>query len=169
MGFLDNLKGTISQGADRVKFEAEKLQKTNRLRGEVGDLQQQINTNFGQLGQRAYELHAKGEISAPEIGSLVQIVNDLQQRLVATQQELERSQNEQYVQDLNLPNPAPQPPQPGGHGAPSGHYAGPQPGPEAGPVPPQPVEAGMYACTSCGFSLPAGSAFCPNCGARLNA
>ena len=35
MGFLDNLKGSISQGADRVKFETEKIQRTGRLRYKV--------------------------------------------------------------------------------------------------------------------------------------
>jgi hypothetical protein len=178
MGFLDNLKGSISQGADRVKFETEKIQRTGRLRNEVGDLQQQIATNFGQLGQRAYELHAQGQISAPEVGSLVQMINDLQSRLAATQQELERVQNEQFV---GAPPAAPSQPayDPNQQYAPQQQYGQQQyvpqddpnaaPAPAYGVTPPQPVDAGQYACPSCGYKLPAGSAFCPECGARVNA
>ncbi len=158
MGFLDNLKGTLSQGADRVKFETEKLQSTGRLRNEVGDLQQQIATNFGQMGQRAYELHSQGQITAPEIGSLAQIINDLQARLASTQQELERVQGEQFE-----PAPPAQPVYP-----PQQPYAAATP-PHGVPTPPEAVDGGMYACPSCGFKLPMGSAFCPECGARISA
>ena len=175
MGFLDNLKGTLSQGADRVKFETEKLQSTGRLRNEVGDLQQQVATNFGQLGQRAYELHQQGQISAPEVGSLVQIINDLQGRLAATQRELERVQNEQFV--ASAPDQAAQQPYapPPMYGDPNAappqqydpHYGAPTM-PPYGVTPPQPVDAGQYACSSCGYKLSPGSAFCPECGARVN-
>ncbi len=176
MGFLDNLKGSLSQGADRVKFETDKIQRTGRLRNEVGDLQQQVATNFGQLGQRAYELHQQGHLSAPEVGSLVQIINDLQGRLAATQQELERVQNEQFVatqpeQPLQ-PQYAP-PPLYGDPNAMPPQQYDPQSGapstPPYGVTPPQPVDAGQYACPSCGYKLPVGSAFCPECGARVNA
>lgn len=166
MGFLDNLKGTLSQGADRVKFETEKLQRTGRLRNEIGDLQQQIGTNFGQLGQRAYELHNQGQISAPEIGSLVQIVNDLQARLNAIQQELDRVQNEQF-EAIQPPAQPPYGQQP--YGQVPQQYGAPDTPSQGMPTPPQPVDAGMYACPSCGFKLPVGSAFCPECGARVNA
>jgi hypothetical protein len=169
MGFLDNLKGTLSQGADRVKFETEKMQRTGRLRNEVGDLQQQIATNFGQLGQRAYELHHQGQITAPEIGSLAQIINDLQSRLGATQQELDRVQNEQFEASQPPAPPQAQAPyaQPYGEQPPA--YAPPATPPQGVPTPPEPVDAGMYACPSCGFKLPMGSAFCPECGARVSA
>ena len=166
MGFFDNLKGTLSQGADRVKFETEKLQSTGRLRNEVGDLQQQIATNFGQMGQRAYELHHQGQITAPEIGSLAQIINDLQGRLAATQQELDRVQSEQFE-----PTPPPaQPQQPYGQQPYAQQQSSPAVTPPQGvPTPPEAVDAGMYACPSCGFKLPMGSAFCPECGARVSA
>ena len=170
MGFLDNLKGTLSQGADRVKFETDKIQRTGRLRNEVGDLQQQVSTNFGQLGQRAYELHQQGQITAPEVGSLVQIINDLQARLAATQQELDRVQNEQFVApapDQPTQQPYAPPPFYGDPNAtPPQQY--PPTTPSYGVTPPQAVDAGQYACPSCGYKLPAGSAFCPECGARVN-
>lgn len=85
MGFLDNLKGTLSQGVDRAKFEADKLQRTSRVRSDIGDMQQQIATNYGLLGQRAYELHQQGVLTAPEVTSLVNLINDLQARLTSAQ------------------------------------------------------------------------------------
>ena len=162
MGFLDNLKETFSQGADRVKYETEKVQRVSRLRSEVGDLQQQIATNFGQLGQRAFELNKQGQLQAPEVASLVQLIEDLQRRLQATEQQLEQVQNEQFV-----PEQTPATPQ------------SPQPTYQNQPItidreqaqqvnPPQPVDAGQYACDQCGTHLSADAAFCPNCGNRVN-
>ncbi|KPL91876.1 zinc ribbon domain-containing protein [Herpetosiphon geysericola] len=188
MGFLDNLKGTLSQGVDRAKFEADKLQRTSRVRGDIGDMQQQIATNYGLLGQRAYELHQQGVLSAPEVTSLVNLINDLQARLSAAQAELERAQNEQFVAVQTPPPPAyPQP------------YASSVP-PQQAPYAP-PVEAQNYvpptsyapsdapavayappaadatadsgsipierSCPSCGFKVTGQGVFCPECGARL--
>lgn len=151
MGFLDNLKETFSQGADRVRFETDKLQRTNRLRNEVGDIQQQIATNFGQLGERAYDLFRQSSIQAPEIGSLAQVIDDLQARLHTLQQELDQVQKTQFE----------------GAEAPPAAQDVPVEQPMA--TPPTPVDAGMYACAGCGFSLAPGAAFCPNCGARVAA
>lgn len=158
MGFLDNLKETFNQGADRVRFETDKMQRSGRLRNEISDVQQQIATNFGQLGQRAYELFKQNAINAPEVGSLAQLIDDLQNRLTTLQQELEG------VQKLQFEATSPPPPQ---------QQAGfpPQQVPiqQEYVTPPEPVDAGAYACVSCGFSLSPGVAFCPNCGARVSA
>ncbi|GIV96512.1 MAG: zinc ribbon domain-containing protein [Herpetosiphonaceae bacterium] len=143
MGFLDNLGKTISQGVDRAKFEAEKLQRTNRIKGEINDLQQQIETNLRQLGERAMELHRQGSLQAPEIGSLVQMIEQLQTQIAAKQSELTAVQNETFEQQAGAR----------GQQAESQHQA--QPG------------ASTISCPTCGTALPAGAAFCGNCGARI--
>lgn len=179
MGFLDNLKGSLSQTADRAKYEMDKMQQTGRLRNEVSDLQQQVDTNFRQLGMRAYELHRQAQISAPELGSLVQIISDLQSQLTIKQQELDQVQSEQFEATQGQPHQQAAPPQSYGpppqeqqwQSAPPANdvltgatgYATPV------PTPPQPVDAGMYACPSCGTKLDADSVFCPNCGAKVSA
>ena len=161
MGFLDNLKGSLSQGADRVKFEAEKLQKTNRIRSEIGDLQTQIATNFGMLGQRAYELQKQGQINVAEIGSLTQMIDDLQTRLQSLSQELEQAQVEQF-------QPQPQPMQQPSYPAQSVPIDQQPQYPAPVPSAPPPATAGG-ACPSCGTALSPDSAFCPNCGTRVEA
>ncbi len=159
MGFLDNLRDTLSQGAERVKFETDKIQRTGRLRNEINDLQQQIATNFGQLGQRAYELNKQGTLDAPEVASIVQLIDELQGRLSATQQQLEQAQNEQYeAQQQQSAPPAPPLQQ-----IPFDANAQDQ------PTAPTAVDAGPYACSQCGTQLSPDAAFCPNCGKNLNA
>lgn len=181
MGFLDNLKGTLSQGVDRAKFEADKLQRTSRVRSDIGDMQQQIATNYGLLGQRAYELHQQGVLTAPEVTSLVNLINDLQARLTSAQAELERAQNEQFVAVQTPPPPAyPQPyapsvpPQQAPYAPPveAQNYVPPTsyaPPSEASATPP--VDSGAIPierlCPSCGFKVAGQAVFCPECGARL--
>ncbi len=188
MGFLDNLKGTLSQGVDRAKFEADKLQRTSRIRGDIGDMQQQIATNYGLLGQRAYELNQQGVLTAPEVASLVNLINELQARLSSAQAELDRAQNEQFV--------AVQAPAPPAYPQPYASSVPPQQAPYAPPVEaqnyvpptsyaPSDAPAAPFAppaaeqnpasdaipierlCPSCGFKVAGQGVFCPECGARL--
>ena len=177
MGFLDNLKGTLSQGVDRAKFEADKLQRVQRIRNDINDMHQQIGTNYGQLGQRAYELFNQGKLDEPEIASLAQIINDLNARLQAANQELERAQNEQfqpeaYQQPYGQPPPqqygqpqqyAPPPPQQYGQ-PPQYGYTPPSTPPQG--VPAQP-DADSKTCSACGFKASSEAVFCPECGNRM--
>jgi hypothetical protein len=151
MGFLDNIGKSLSQGVDRAKFEAEKLQRTQRIKGELSDLQRQVETNLRQLGERALELHRSGQIQAPEIGSLAQMLDQLMDQQNAKQAELTAAQNDSFE--------AQPPPQPQAYQQP-GYQQGYQ-------QPPQQAASGTISCPSCNISLPANAAFCANCGARI--
>ena len=47
MGFLDNVGKSFSQGVDRAKFAADKLQRQNKIKSEISELQRQIEANEG--------------------------------------------------------------------------------------------------------------------------
>ncbi len=167
MGFLDNLSKTLSTGTDRVKFEAEKFQRTTKISGEITNLKAQLDTNLRQLGERTLELYQQGVVTAPEVASLAQIMTQLGAQLAAKEHELDEAQKASFEpapevvpstsQQVPITaEPAALPPTPHSVSAPSSVS-----------VPPVAGGATPYACASCGYSLPQSSAFCPNCGARV--
>ncbi|GAC1560024.1 MAG: hypothetical protein NVS2B7_34500 [Herpetosiphon sp.] len=161
MGFLDNLSKTLTTGTDRVKFEADKFQRTNKLNAEVTNLKTQLDTNLRQLGERAFDLHSQGSLNSPEVASLAQIIHQLRQQQAEKEHELAQAQNETFEAQTAATAAA----QPHAQHVPieSVPLAGTSV-PISGSVP----VAGTtpYACPACGYSLPDGAVFCPNCGSK---
>lgn len=153
MGFLDNLGKTLTQGTERVKFEADKFQRTTKINSEIGNVKTQIETNLRQLGERALELYQQGTITAPEIASLAQIIAQLREQQTGKEQELEATQSESFevvqaVQAAIAPTPTQQVPV------------------MSQSIPVVQATAGPTSCTNCGATIPTGAAFCPECGMR---
>ncbi len=192
MGFLDQLSKTLSSGVDRAKFEAEKFQRTSRISGEVNNIKSQVDTNVRQLGERALELYQQGVITAPEIGSLAQIITQLREQLALKEAELTAAQNETFeAWQASQPQTSDAPAQSvpisdaretdassGSPAAPSWagrSYDVPESAdlsgsglPNASSIGGQPaVGETPYACPNCGYSLPNNAVFCPNCGNRV--
>ena len=153
MGILDNLSKSISQGVDRAKFEADKFQKTTKIQGELNELQSQLTTKRGELGQRAYELFRAGQISAPSISALAQVMDDLQSAIVLKEEELKEAQLVNYT-----PQPAATPPTPAAQQVPIAVE-------QAAPAP----QSATKSCPTCGFQMPSSALFCPSCGSRVGA
>ena len=191
MKFLDNLSKTITTGVDRAKFEADKFQRTSRINGEISNLNSQIETNLRQLGERALELHEQGMLPAPEIASLAQVITQLRTQQQEKQRELDESNAETFEQyqasqarDVTPPPatgqnvPISREPVEGSFPTPtsSESHAFPPPSTDISRsgVPntasvggPEPVGSTPYACANCGYAVPDGAVFCPNCGTRV--
>ncbi|MBA3944577.1 MAG: zinc-ribbon domain-containing protein [Herpetosiphonaceae bacterium] len=176
MGFLDNLSKTLSTGTDRVKFEAEKFQRTNKISGEVNNLKSQVDTNLRQLGERTLELYQQGSITAPDVASLAQIIAQLRDQLSVKEKEYEEAQSatfestEHHTGTSATGMPAQQVPITSETTHSSAPAVGATPVEHLGTLPPAssvPVAGTTpYACPNCGYSLPQGAVFCPNCGAK---
>lgn len=190
MRFLDNLSKSISSGVDRAKFEADKFQRTSKINGDIGNFKSQIDTNMRQLGERALELYQQGAIQAPEIASLAQVIAQLREQLGAREHELEQANAESFEQFQASQPQTSTPPAGSGQSVPisremeegsfpmptaSGSSAFPEPsGDISGSGQPnsasigavEPMGATPYACVNCGYALPDGAVFCPNCGTR---
>ncbi len=167
MGFLDNISKTLSQGLDRAKFEADKLQRVMRLQSELGEVQKQIDMRRMECGDRAMDLYRAGQISSPTIGDLVASLDALRASLILKEEELKRAQGDNFIEptpsmpsssytqqvpiSVETPRPAAPPP------APPAASAAPAPG------------AAAKACPNCQFQMPATAIFCPNCGTRVPA
>ena len=192
MKFLDNLGKTFQSGVDRAKYEADKFQRTNRINGEISNFKQQMDTNLRQLGERALELYQQGTLQAPEIASLAQVIAQLREQQAAKERELEQANAETFEQWQATQAQAAPPaagydaPQqiPIGREVSEGGFPTPTSS-SSSAVPPAstdisgtglPNSASVggtpavgstpYACGNCGYAIPDGAVFCPNCGAR---
>lgn len=159
MGFLDNLSKSISQGVDRAKFEADKLQKTLRLQNEIAELKKEIDAKRLEFGDRAMELYKAGQFQSATLGEILQAMDALRTNVTLKEEELKRAQGEGFV------DPTP------GAGMPGvGVASAPPPTAQPGAqTPPAQAAAGgdVKNCPNCQFQMPASAMFCPNCGARL--
>jgi ssDNA-binding Zn-finger/Zn-ribbon topoisomerase 1 len=156
MGFLDQISKTLSQGVDRAKFEAEKFQKTTKLQGELNDLKRQVDEKMIEMGQRAYDLHRAGQISASSIAELAQTVDQLRASLVVKEEELKKAQVDVYIEPARPSGPTAQ-------SVPITHEQPGQYGPSSASTP----EAATKNCPTCNFQMPGSAVFCPNCGSRV--
>ncbi|GAB4190423.1 MAG: zinc ribbon domain-containing protein [Roseiflexaceae bacterium] len=168
MGFLDNISKTLSQGLDRAKFEADKLQRVMRLQGELGEIQKQIDARRMECGDRAMDLYRAGQINSPTIGDLVASLDALRASLILKEEELKRAQGENFIE----PSPS----------VPSASYtqqvpisvetprpAAPPPSAPPAAAPTATPGATAKSCPNCQFQMPATAIFCPNCGTRVPA
>ncbi len=168
MSFLDNLGKSLSHGVDRAKFEAEKFQKTNRLNGELNQIKKQLDDKLIELGQRAYDLHRAGQISAPSVAALTQVIDRLRSDVIVKEEALKEVQAESYEEpSAGMP--------PSAQSVPVTHESPPAsvqqhtspPSPQERTPPPPHGATGSKTCPACGFNMPMHAVFCPNCGYRV--
>lgn len=157
MSIFDSINKTLSQGIDRAKFEAEKLQKTLRLQSELGDLKRQIDEKRGELGDRACDLYKAGQIQSPTLAALVQTVEALRTQVTLKEDELKQAQAEVYVEPTQHA------------GAQAQHVPVEVEQPATSASAPEPeTQASAKTCPNCGFQMPHTARFCPSCGARVS-
>lgn len=173
MSFIDNITKKVTQGVERAKFEADKLQRTLRLETELNDLKKQVDGKRLEFGDRALELFKAGKIQSPTLGEILRAIEGLQVRVTLKEEELKLSQADTYTETPGFTPPAaqqvpisvaPQQTQP----PPS--YTAPAPTPPSytPPAPNPAPQASTKTCANCGFQMPATAQFCPSCGTRIS-
>jgi hypothetical protein len=161
MSFIDNFTKKVTQGVERAKFEAEKIQRTLRLETELGDLKKQVDGKRLEFGDRALELYRAGMIQSPTLGALLREIESFQQKVTLKEEELKLAQADQFV-DPVVPTP------PTAQSVPVSV----EPSPTSYSVPPAAasrpaVATGMRTCPNCQFQMPNTAVFCPSCGTRV--
>ncbi|GAB4116374.1 MAG: zinc ribbon domain-containing protein [Roseiflexaceae bacterium] len=174
MSFIDNLLKKGTQGIERAKFEAEKIQRTLRMESELNDLKKSLDGKRLEFGDRALELYRAGMIQSPTLGAILREIETFQQKVTLKEEELKIAQAEQFVDPAATGSPTPPPaqsvpvsvetppPAPTYTPPPAPTYT-PPPAPEAPATP----AVSTRPCPSCGFMMPMTSVFCPSCGTRI--
>jgi RNA polymerase subunit RPABC4/transcription elongation factor Spt4 len=141
---------------DQVALEADKLLRTNRKQGEIGQWRKQIEQSVVQLGNAALGLYSLGVPLPPELAAVCQQIDALNAQILEAEQEIERIRQE------SLPDPAAVSGlrcQVCGYGIPEAATFC----PNCGNPRPKP----SLACANCGNALPPDARFCASCGQRV--
>lgn len=164
MSFLDNIGKKITEGVERAKVEAEKLQRVLALQSELGDLKKQLDGRRMEFGDRSLELYRAGKIQSPTLGEIMRAMEQLQVSITLKEEELKIAQGASATPPPPQAQSVPVSVEPARPAPPAQTYS-PPPTAQA-----QPGSApGTKVCPTCNFQMPGTAVFCPNCGLRVAA
>jgi uncharacterized coiled-coil protein SlyX len=152
---MPDLFGKLKGGAEKVAFEAEKMARLNKARGEVDQVKRQIESLYTKLGEMYYQQFAHPAAESPAYDEVCQNIAGLEGKLDEKQAEVQRINAESYGSQATQPAaPAPEP-----------AVEAAAPAVSASPAPEEAPQKRF--CPNCGQELAAGVKFCTNCGAKL--
>ncbi|NJD60102.1 MAG: hypothetical protein C3F13_14760 [Anaerolineales bacterium] len=157
---MSDIFGRLKSGAEKVAFEADKMSRLNRARGELDKLKNQVQENYAKLGEKYFTERETAGITGAEYDESCQAIASLLEQVEAKNAEIQRIDAETY----GTP-----PVQPAGQTV--FGQAQSQPAPAATQaVAPSPAPAASKTtrfCPNCGTELPAETKFCTNCGSKV--
>ena len=150
---MSDFFGKLKSGAGKVAFEADKMTRLNRAKGELEKIKNQIQAQYMKLGETYYSQRATTGVTGPVFDEICQAITELEN--------LSGDKNED-IQRINTETYAPQAAQPTAQ--PASESGQPQSIP---PMPPASAAATTKFCPNCGTQIPAETKFCPNCGTKV--
>ena len=150
---MSDFFGKLKSGAGKVAFEAEKMNRLNKAKGELEQLKRQIQTQFTKLGEMYYQQRTTMGVSGPTYDEICQAIEDLEGQVGHKNEDIQRINAETY---------APQ----GVQAAPQVMQAAPQPTPPPATPTPAPEKTTKF-CPNCGKEMAITVKFCPDCGTRM--
>jgi hypothetical protein len=162
MGFFDKLK----EQASSLGSQLDQALDGTKQKGQVGSLRKQREELIAQLGNGLLEQFRQQQVDVEQLRPQVDAIFDLERQIIELEQQIEaQKQAAAQAKAAGQPPAAPQ-----AQAAPPAPPVPPQAqaAPPAPPAPPAaPQATGAQTCPSCSSEVPAGSAFCPNCGAQV--
>lgn len=152
---MSDFFGKLKSGAEKVAFEAEKMNKQNRAKGELEKIKSQIQAQFVKLGEMVYTQRASMGINDPAFNELFQSITDLEHQVDSKNEEIQRINAETFAAPGT--QPAPQ-----AVAAPAA-----TPSQSSTPPAPAPVVSASKFCPNCGKENLATAKFCTDCGTSL--
>jgi len=149
---MSDFFGKLKSGAEKVAFEAEKMNKQNRAKGELEKIKSQIQAQFVKLGEMVYTQGASMSVADPAYNEIFQSITDLEHQVDSKNEEIQRINAETFV----APGTQPAPQVVAAPVAPA-------------PVPSTPAQAASASkfCPNCGKENLATAKFCTDCGTSL--
>jgi len=163
---MSDFFGKLKSGAEKVAFEADKMNRLNKAKGELEKLKGQLQGEFAKLGEVYFSARASGTVTGPEYDQMCQAIDDLVKQVEAKDAEVQKIDAEVYGAAAAQPS--------------TGSVFG-QAQPQAAPAQAQPVApstpppTGAPAaaarttkfCPNCGTEIPIETKFCTNCGSKV--
>ena len=166
---MSDFFGKLKSGAGKVAFEADKMNRLNRAKGDLEKVKNQIQVQYTKLGEMYYTQRATMGVSGPAYDEICQAIVDLEHQVEYKGEEIQRISAENYAPQGA--QPAPQPIYPGPTQSTSGApiQLTPPPVPTQFPTQQTPTSsaAATKFCPNCGKEMPLSAKFCPDCGAKM--
>ncbi len=156
---MSDFFGKLKSGAEKVAFEAEKMNRLNRAKGELDKIKNQVQAQYSKLGEMYYTQHETLGVTGPAYDEICQVIKDLQAQVSSKNEEVQRINAEVFTPQGAQPvaQPAPAPAQ----AAPATIQATPS-------ATPSPTAGTTKFCSNCGTEIPAETKFCTNCGTKVS-
>jgi hypothetical protein len=157
---MSDFFGRLKSGAEKVAFEADKMNRLNRAKGELEKIKNQIQAQYTKLGEMYYGQRETTGITGPAYDDICQAIADLENQVQIKNEDIQHISAEVFTPQGAQPQPQPVPQ--------------PEPTPTASaPIqsaPPSqtttPISAAKY-CPNCGTQIPPETKFCPECGTKI--
>ncbi len=151
---MSDFFGKLKSGAEKVAFEAEKMNRLNRAKGDLEKIKNQIQGQYLKLGEYYYNQRASMGVTGPAYDEICQAIMELVQQVESKSDDIQRITAENY---------SPQPTQPPAQPVSTPSQAPFTPAPSA----PAPIAATTKFCPNCGKEMPLETKFCPDCGTKM--
>jgi membrane protease subunit (stomatin/prohibitin family) len=177
---MSDFFGKLKSGAGKVAFEAEKMNRLNRARGELEKIKSQVQAQFMKLGELYYNQRGTVGVTGTAYDEICQEIMSLESQSETKNNDIQRINAEVYspqvtppagqaiqgsAQSQSIPTPTQSTAQPATvppMSAPASTST--QPAPSAVPAP---AAAMRKFCPNCGKELSMETKFCPDCGAKV--
>ncbi len=148
---MSDFFGKLKSGAEKLAFEADKMNRLSRAKGDIEKVKNQIQTQYAKLGELYNTQHETTGVSGSESDAIYQEIQGSADHLISLANDLQRIIDE--LNALQGTQPAAHPASPSGKAVPatsSAHSA-----------------TATKLCPNCGTLLPVETKFCPNCGSKV--
>lgn len=151
---MSDFFGKLKSGAEKVAFEAEKMNRLNRAKGDLEKIKNQIQSQYLKLGEYYYNQHSTIGVTGPAYDEICQAIMDLVHQVKSKNDDIQRITAETYshqgtqppAQPVSTPAQAPFTPAPSA---------------------PEHIATSTKFCPNCGKEMSVEIKFCPDCGTKM--
>jgi len=157
---MSDFFGKIKSGAGKMAFEADKMGRLNRAKGDLEKIKNQIQAQYMKLGEMYYNQQATVGVTGPAYDEICQAILGLEQQVESKNGDIQRINVEVYGPQGTQPVAQPVP-------APVQYASTPAPLQSSPAQALEPAPAPTKICTNCGKEMLAEVKFCPDCGTKM--
>src|SRR4030042_6675377 len=93
---MSDFFGKLKSGAEKVAFEAEKMNRLNRAKGDLEKIKNQIQGQYLKLGEYYYNRRSTMGVTGPAYDEICQAIEDLERQVESKNDDIQRITAETY-------------------------------------------------------------------------
>ena len=94
---MSDFFGKIKSGAGKVAFEAEKMNRLNRAKGDLEKIKNQIQAQYLKLGEMYYNQRLTASVTGPAYDEICQAIVNLEHQVESKNEDIQRINAEIYT------------------------------------------------------------------------